>query len=191
MAKVTGPLMSLDASGTVAKTTVFSKWKGRNYVRIRVTPRNPQTADQVATRGFLGVLAKAARAVLTAFTDTLHVGSQFFLDAVADAPAGQSWISWLQKALHATVDSNNTAYTALSGTIKGYYDDAADSLALLAYTGAGSIDNPGATYTKGFQVFELATFAASYLDYTGFATGPSGASSGELDAFVTYVQTSV
>jgi hypothetical protein len=190
MAKVTGPLMSLDASGTVGKTTTFSKWKGRNYVRLRVIPQNPQSADQVDTRGFLGVLAKACRAVLTAFKDqTNHVGSAFFQDAVTAAPTGQSWISWLQMSLHDLVSTDQTTYTGLSSTIRGYYDDAADTLGLFSYTGAGSVGNPGTTYTKGNQVYELAHFAVQYLNYTGFASGIDGASSGELDAFVTYVQT--
>ncbi len=50
MAKPTGPLLSLGASGTLAKTMVFSKWKGRPYVRRHVIPANPQTAAQTLTR---------------------------------------------------------------------------------------------------------------------------------------------
>lgn len=50
MAKVTGPLLSLDASGTVAKTMTFSRWKGINYVRQRVIPTYTNTAAQVAVR---------------------------------------------------------------------------------------------------------------------------------------------
>lgn len=73
MAKVTGPLMSLDASGTVAGTATFSKWKGRNYVRQRVIPSNPQTAAQTAVRAmFAGLVAlwKANTEALTAAFDT-------------------------------------------------------------------------------------------------------------------------
>lgn len=50
MAKVTGPLLSLDASGTVAKTMTFSRWKGINYVRQRVIPTYSNSAEQVAVR---------------------------------------------------------------------------------------------------------------------------------------------
>jgi len=42
--RVTGPLYSQDASGTIGKAIVFSKWKGRNYVRKHVKPANPQSA---------------------------------------------------------------------------------------------------------------------------------------------------
>lgn len=50
MAKVTGPLLSLDASGTIASTMTFSRWKGINYVRQRVIPTYTNTAEQVAVR---------------------------------------------------------------------------------------------------------------------------------------------
>ena len=53
MAKVTGPLLSLDASGTVADVLTFSRWKGRNYVRQRVIPSNPNTPDQIAIRDLI------------------------------------------------------------------------------------------------------------------------------------------
>ena len=42
--------MSLDASGTVAKTLTFAKWKGRNYVRQTVIPANPDTPKQQSFR---------------------------------------------------------------------------------------------------------------------------------------------
>lgn len=50
MAKPTGPLLSLGASGTIADTLTFSKWKGRPYIRQRVIPANPQTVEQSKTR---------------------------------------------------------------------------------------------------------------------------------------------
>jgi len=49
MARVTlGPLVS-DVSGKTAGS-VFSRWKGRNYVRRLVTPANPQSVAQTAQR---------------------------------------------------------------------------------------------------------------------------------------------
>ncbi len=54
MAKPTGPLLSLGASGTIAKTLVYSKWKGRPYTRRHVIPANPDTAAQQLTRNTFG-----------------------------------------------------------------------------------------------------------------------------------------
>ena len=45
--------MSLDASGSVADTIVFSKWKGRNYVRQHVIPANPKTGLQTGMRAMM------------------------------------------------------------------------------------------------------------------------------------------
>lgn len=58
MARTVGPLMSLDASGSVAGTITYSKWKGRNYVRQLVTPSNPRSALQVSTRAMMKYLSQ-------------------------------------------------------------------------------------------------------------------------------------
>ena len=58
MVKVNGPLMSLDASGTLADTITFSKWKGRNYVRERVIPSNPKSGAQVGRRSMFKFLSQ-------------------------------------------------------------------------------------------------------------------------------------
>ncbi len=50
MAKVTGPLFSLDASGKFADSLVFTKWKGINTVRQYAKPTNANTARQKAVR---------------------------------------------------------------------------------------------------------------------------------------------
>jgi len=50
MPRLTGPLFSLDARQTLAKTIVYSAWKGINYARIRVIPYNPKSAAQQGVR---------------------------------------------------------------------------------------------------------------------------------------------
>ena len=49
MARITLSPLLTDIRGKVADA-VFSKWKGVNYVRARVTPSNPQTAAQTLQR---------------------------------------------------------------------------------------------------------------------------------------------
>ncbi len=58
MARVNGPLMSLDASGSLGGTVVFSKWKGRPYVRQLVKPSNPRSGGQISVRAALKFLAQ-------------------------------------------------------------------------------------------------------------------------------------
>ena len=185
MAKVTGPLMSLSASGSVGKTLVFSKWGGRPYVRQLVTPMNPKSTDQNSVRSVLGTIAKACRAVLTSAKDvaTGHPGSQFFQDAVAAAPSGQSWISYLQKVLNAEFAGLVSAYSAATAE-HSIYESHGESIGL-----ADFVDKAGVTHTAGEQLFLLASFAVSYLGYTGFVAGAIGATTGELTTFDTYVNT--
>ncbi len=57
MARTTGPLMSVDASGKFGGTLVFAKWKGRNYVRQLVIPKNPKSAKQTGVRAMMKFIA--------------------------------------------------------------------------------------------------------------------------------------
>jgi len=58
MARTTAPLFSLDASGSLANAVVFSKWRGRQYVRRHTIPKNPQTPAQVGIRAMMKFLAQ-------------------------------------------------------------------------------------------------------------------------------------
>lgn len=56
MAVLTGPLMSLSASGTIARTLTYGNWKGIPYARTRVIPANPQSISQSQTRDVFAFL---------------------------------------------------------------------------------------------------------------------------------------
>jgi len=69
MAKLTGPLLSLGARGSVADTVTFSRWRGRPYARQKVIPGDPNTAEQQLTRNafaFLQAVYKVAPPLFTA-----------------------------------------------------------------------------------------------------------------------------
>lgn len=77
MAKTSGPLLSLGATGTIAGALTFSKWKGVGYARQRVIPANPQTTEQTLTRDVFrnaSNIWKGAGALLTAPWDRFAVG---------------------------------------------------------------------------------------------------------------------
>ncbi len=82
MARVTGPLMSFSASGSVASTVVFSHWKGRPYVRAHVIPANPKSVLQISTRALMGYLSKNWAAIGTSPKDTW----QTLADAIVASP---------------------------------------------------------------------------------------------------------
>lgn len=88
MAVVKGPAFSLDASGSLGGAVVFSKWKGRNYVRQLVTPANPRSGSQTGFRQSMKFLAQS--------WSSLTAGEQ---------------VTWLTRAQDMIV-SNFNAYTS-------------------------------------------------------------------------------
>ena len=58
MVLVQAPAMSLEASGSLGGALVFSKWKGRPYVRTLVKPANPRSGGQVGVRSMFAFLAQ-------------------------------------------------------------------------------------------------------------------------------------
>lgn len=56
MAKVTGPLLSFSARGSIGKAIVASNWKGVKYMRQHVIPANPRTTAQQAVRRTFALL---------------------------------------------------------------------------------------------------------------------------------------
>ncbi len=53
MAKVLAPLFGFSASGKLADSLVYMKWKGLHTVRQYVIPANPKSDDQKTQRGFM------------------------------------------------------------------------------------------------------------------------------------------
>lgn len=132
MAKVTGPLMSLDASGGFAGTLVFGKWKGRNTVRQLVIPANPQSEDQEIARNrvrVVGVAQHWANISMDVGPGRTVTDKQAL---IAIAPAGQAWNGYLSKSMIGAgglaYTNAEAAWTALTAPEKTAWDDAADAL---------------------------------------------------------------
>jgi len=58
MARLTAPLLSLGASGSIAKALVYASWKGVPYARVHVIPANPKSLAQQEVRGVFSTLAE-------------------------------------------------------------------------------------------------------------------------------------
>jgi hypothetical protein len=69
MAKVKGPLMSMDARGQLGKTLVFLGWKGLKTVRSHVIPANPRSDGQIAQRDIMKAAVAAFHAVAYVMLD--------------------------------------------------------------------------------------------------------------------------
>lgn len=57
MVKLKGPLLSIDATGTVGKTMTVSSWKGRPYAKQFKVPTDPQTPGQIGIRQAMAFLS--------------------------------------------------------------------------------------------------------------------------------------
>lgn len=121
MAIVTGPLMSLSASGTVGDAIVFATWKGRAYVRKHAIPANPNSVSQVSVRAALRFYTQAWTDLTSAQQldwDTLAAASNI---SAFNAFVSYNMTRWGQalggsKMHPATVDGTDAVMGALTVT---------------------------------------------------------------------------
>lgn len=154
MAKVTGPLFSLSASGKIGDAMVHFGWKGLNVVRGWVKPVNKHSADQGDVRLMLGGLGRAIKGVVK--------DSAFYADLVSLANTPETWNSAFVKfgMLNIFTDAaacnvEIAAYVANAG--KAFFDSSAAAMGLTA------IDNVDAgivlPMTAGFLLYMCARIA--------------------------------
>ena len=176
MAKVTGPLMSMDASGQFGGAMVFGKWKGRNVVRQYTKPSNPQTSLQTETRNALRVLAAGQAFASSTLLKRSGETTTDLVELKATAPAGQAWNGWLVKsgigAGLVAFDAAETAYAALTAPQKSAWDTAAAALtpaigAVAQKVAGGASGTPMAAG----QVFYHYVYA---LNIAGVTAAPTG-----------------
>jgi len=94
MVKVTGPMMSMAASGTLADTLVFGTWKGRPYVRERVIPSNPKTGPQVGRRAMFKFLSQEWDALLAATKATWQTPADQLVASPFNAYLAENMNRW-------------------------------------------------------------------------------------------------
>jgi hypothetical protein len=70
MAGTKAPLFGLDASGTLGGSIVFSKWRGRTYVRRHAIPSNPKSGLQIGMRAAMKFVTQDWKNLSAANQDT-------------------------------------------------------------------------------------------------------------------------
>lgn len=162
MAKVTGPLMSMSASGKLADAIVFFSWKGTNVVRQWLKPSNPQSSDQGDTRIAMGGTGRAVGKMVA--DGSYH---QQLID-LALIPGGQTKQSYMVKYILDNFLSTGTLYAAELASTTGHtayagIQSVADSMSILEF----DLDYATyAPYNKALGVYLLAK-AAIALSFTG------------------------
>lgn len=129
MAKVKGPLMSMDARGQIGKSLVFLGWKGIKDVRSYVIPANPKTVAQVAQRStmstavalwhasFLNALDQDAFRVLASIQASAMSGFNVFCKKVIDL-INLEWTYGVVRAMSITANTGGSvAYSFTSDEI--------------------------------------------------------------------------
>jgi len=143
MAKVTGPLMSMSASGTVGSTITFDK---RGFVRERVIPANPQSAPQGNVRQTLLAVQKCLK--------VLHATAIAAVSALA--PTSYRWNSFLLAATigpsSADFTASKTAFLALTGGQQTSWNDRADEGGLTERSVVYADDDP---ISSGLSLFAV------------------------------------
>lgn len=97
MAKVEGPLFSLEARGKIGNVMVHFPWKGRACVRQWLKPTNPRDIDQKLIRQKLAAVGRCIGKILGVST-TYPNGSLAVVEWKTLTPATQIWNAYITKS---------------------------------------------------------------------------------------------
>ncbi len=176
MAKVKGPLMSMEASGSYGSTLVFGRRLGSNVVRQLVKPSNPQTAGQMLARNrvrVFGALQKFVSGTMLKLAGKTSTDKELI---AAVTPSGQRWNSYMQQV---GIGSGGISYTAaraafalLTELEKAAWETAAGALTpvilAVAQKNAGGMD---ASAVPAGEVFFIHVYTLSLMGITATPTG--------------------
>jgi len=193
MAKTTGPLYSLSASGKLANAMVYFTWKGIGVCREWLKPTNKKSADQGNQRTMLGGTGRACGEILPhPGAPTISAFAQQLIDLKL-VPGGQTKQSFMVKYIIDHYLTDTTAYASMLAELTGHaeYDcwgNIADALGVvefsLPYDTIAAYDKALGLYLMaksaialGFTGTPYTTALASWVteDISGFAadlTGP-------------------
>ena len=165
MAKISAPLLSMGARGTIGKSVTFAKWRGVDYARQRVIPANPRTTAQQANRtrfAFLREAYKLAPTAVRAPWDAFAAGRPF--------TGVNKFVGENNRLLVGEVD---LSAALMSPGARGGLPPAG----VVAATGAGSGEvivtvTPPSQLPEGWTVSMVAAAAVPDQDPTGIFTGP-------------------
>lgn len=172
--KVTGPMMSIDASGTFAKTLVASKWKGRNYMRAHAIPSNPKSAGQTAFRAmfkFLGGQWQYIAAGDRATWDTMAANKAISPFNAYMGTQQKRWRNYMGPSQRSPADAtltpaNITAFTATAGvrqiTVDVTLAAVAENWGLILWRTVGAA--PTNIQTEVIAVIQATTTPVQYVD---------------------------
>ena len=165
MAKLTAPLLSLEARGAIGEALVYFPWKGRNVARQWTKPANPRDIDQKLIRQKLASLGKNCKAIVTPETGLLN-GSALYQLIKDVTPATQIWNAYFVKAALDDLKVDSAFVDLWSDITEGSYL----SEWICAATGLGFATLTGPAYATAIPPeiqFAMGAYAAYKLDLSG------------------------
>ena len=180
MVKVNAPAMSLDASGSLGGAIVFSKWKGRNYIRTLVRPSNPRSVLQVAVRAMMKFLSQNwASMTAPEKADWLLLAKATSISAF-NAMVAANMVRWRQYLAPSTMtpalETGTLADCAAATAAGGYHQT------VITFTVAAVNNNWGIVLIRstaddaptdlGHVVAVIPTTAAEAIEYTDAGLTP-------------------
>jgi len=192
MAKVDGPLFSLEARGKIADAMVFFPWKGRHIVRQWLKPTNPKSTIQGYLRAALKTISKFIGKVGNT-NDGDTYDSKIYQAATSSADAGLNWNAWLAQGVLNAFQSGNTFVTgSFTDLVDEYSSLGSDELTAFATnaTEQGLLDFAfGYGYTTsipaGLQLYfgAKACYSQSIIGTAPYNTDPASWAVSDVDNF--------
>lgn len=108
-ARVTGPLFSMSASGSIGKALTYAVWKGLAYVREWFIPENPKSATQVNVR--------TALTLVVAYWQVQSAPSKAGWETYAEGTGMSGFNKFMSRAMDQYVIQLTTAVTPTSVSI--------------------------------------------------------------------------
>jgi len=188
MAKVTGPLFSMSAAGTMGKAIVYFGWKGLNVVRQWVIPTNKQSAVQGNYRTLLGGTGRAVGEIRPNPGSTIVSSFAQQLITLGLIPGGQSKQSFLvQYILNHYLTTPSAFVTELAAftghTYSAVFGTSATALGLVDFS---LPYDTIANYDKGLGLYLIAKAAVALpLAGTPYTTALASWVTADIEGMVT------
>lgn len=188
MAKTTGPLFSVGASGKFANALVFFPWKGLNVVREWLIPTNKMSAVQGNRRTMLGGTGRAVGEILPAAGNTTVSAFAQQLITLGLIPGGQTKQSFLVKYILDHYLTTPSAFVTMLAEFTGHTYSAVFGTSA---TALGLVDfslpyDTIAAYDKGLGLYLIAKAAVAFpLAGTPYTTPLASWVTADIEGMVT------
>jgi hypothetical protein len=151
MAKVDGPLLSLEARGKIADAIVFFPWKGRHVVRQWLKPTNKMSTLQGYVRAAVISIGKEISKIMSK-ANGAALDSELYTLNTAKCPAGLNWNAFQAQGFLAKLNVAGVFKTTAFLAYVGEYSTLI-STALTAFkTGATALGLSDTAFSYGYTV---------------------------------------